>query len=250
MTKIPMLVVLAGCAMSGEYLYGPAVAADPASSGYPAAYYAEPRGRPTGDVRLATFGLTDIAAERGATALPVLHVRMIVANNADPVPWTIDTQTIVATIAAGGSIRPALVNSDAGVPPIVQIALGEQRAIDLFFPLPGGLTTPEAMPAFDVSWQIETGAGLVAERTPFERRLFDDETPYTYASPYYGVALGFAPYWWYHPWYARYGFVHHGYGHGPLIGVPHGGFYGGHPGGAHHGGGHFGGIGHFGGHGH
>lgn len=253
MVKIPLLVLLAaGCAASGEYLYVPAAGANAASSGYPAAYYAEPRDHPTGDVRLATFGLTDIATERGAPAMPVLHVRMIVANNADPAAWSIDTQTVIATIAGGPPTRPALVNTDAGAPPLLQIVAGEQRVIDLYYPLLGARATPEEVPAFDISWQIATSSGLVAERTPFERRFFDDRVRPAYDAPYagyYGVALGFAPYWWYDPWYGHhglgnYGFGLHGYGRAPLIGAPHGGFYG------RHQGGHVGGHGHFGGHGH
>lgn len=266
MTKANLLVLLAtGCVAPAQYVYVPAVRADAQASGVPAAYYPIPRDRPTGDVRVATFGLTDVAPQRGGPAVPVLHVRMLVANNADPAAWSVDTQAIVATIAGEGTSQPAFVNTDAGAPPSVLVARGQQRIIDLFYPLPREESTPARLPAFDISWQITTTDGVVAERTPFERRSLDDDAVYAYGYSYpgygayygFGPALGFAPYWWYDPWYARYGSIHHGYsgggfyGHGPFfVGAPHGGFYGGgHYGGGYHGGGHFGG-GHGGGYGH
>ncbi len=245
-------------------------------SGYPAAHYAIPTDRPTGDVRVGSFGLTAVQPRSGGPTTNVAHVRLIVANNSDEIPWTIDTREAVMVIAGEGNSRPAFVNTDAGTPPVLQIARGEQRMIDLYYPLPSGKALEETVPAFDVTWRVQTATADVVQRTPFERERVDRDYEFagSYNSPYgyygyygyydyggfgLGSGLGFAPYWWYDAHYPRFGFYHHpaivvGYDHRahyPLhVTRPHGsigGHYrGGHGSGGHHSGGHASG-GHYGG---
>lgn len=249
--------LLAGCAETATYayVYTPAVHADARVTGYPAAHYAIPRDQPAGDVRVSSFGLTAVQPQGGGPTTNVAHVRLIIANNTDDVPWTIDTRDPVMIIAGEGNSRPAFVNTDgAAPPPIVQIARGEQRTLDLYYPLPPGRAAEDALPGFDVTWLVRTGTGDVVERTPFERERIDTDYAY-YGYPYgyygvYGYGLGFGSHWWYDPYYPSFGFHHHpwsvvGHGHLPYAPLhvmpPHGSFGGHYGGGGHHGGGHYGG---------
>lgn len=272
-SSIALLLGLAGCAAttSSAYVYTPAVQAGARVNGYPAAHYAVPTERPTGDVRVGSFGLTAVRPQSGGPTTTVAHVRLIVANNADDSPWTVDTRDTSMSLATEGSSRPAFVNSDAGAPPIIQIARGEQRTIDLYYPLPPSRSAENVLPSFDVTWRVRTASGDVVQRTPFERIIIDDNDAYAYyyAYPYgyyggLGYALGFGSVWWYDAHYPWYGFHHRPafvVGHGHLshypfhVVRPHGSFYGhyrgghytaghyrgGHYSGGHHGGGHHGG---------
>ena len=127
-STIALVLVLGGCAATTgtAYVYTPVVQADARVSGYPAAHYAIPPERPAGDVRVGSFGLTAVQPRVGGPTTTVAHVRLIVANNVDDVPWTIDTREAVLSIGGEGSSRPAFVNTDAGAPPAIQIARGEQ----------------------------------------------------------------------------------------------------------------------------
>lgn len=264
-----LATALTGCATatSASYVYRPAVQVDARANGYPAAYYSIPFERPVGDVRVGSFGLSAVQPQGGGPTTRVAHVRLIVANNADDVPWTVDTRDAVLSIPGEGSSRPAFVNTDAGVPPVVQIVRGDQRTIDLYYPLPAGRAAEEALPAFDVTWKVRTATGDTVQRTPFERDLVDgDDADYAgyYGYPYgyygfgLGYALGFGTHWWYDGYYSSFGFHHApafvvGHGHLPYqrlhVTRPHGSFghYGrGHYSGGHHSGGH-GGGGHGGG---
>lgn len=219
-----LAMLVAGCAPLNAYVYVPAAGASAQASGYPAAYYS----LGTGAVRVASFGVFDVSAS--AASMPVLHVRLLVANNADATPWTLDTRSIVAVLASGRA-QAAFVNSDAGTPPLLEIVAGDERVIDLYFALDGASEGPLA---FDVLWQVQTPSHAVTERTPFEREALAPRYPsqyaYGYPPPYgYGYTLGGGPYWWYGPQYSGFHDAvfagHHGF---------HGGYhYGGHGFGSH-----------------
>lgn len=265
-SSIAFILALAGCAATtgASYVYTPAALANARIGDYPAAYYAVPTERPTGDVRVGSFGLTAVQPRGGGPTTMVAHARLIIANNADEIPWIVDTRNAVMSIANEGSSRPAFVNTDAGVPPVVSIARGDRPTIDLYYPLPPGRSAEATLPAFDVTWQIRTASGDVVQRTPFERAQIDEDDTYAgyyYAYPYgyygfgLGYALGFGSHWWYDAHYPSYGFYHHptfvvGHGHLPHyplhITRPHGSFGGHYRGGHYRGGGHYSG-GHSGG---
>ena len=91
---------------------------------------------------------------------------------------------------------------------------GEQRVLDLYFPVPGNLDSASEIPTFDVTWKIQTADRVVAMRTPFERR--DVVSPPAYPDVY---TIGWGPHWWYHDGYG-YGRT---YVHRPRVIVrPHG----------------------------
>lgn len=195
------LVGVAGC--GAKYYYEPAEQATARVAGYPAARYAEPPERPTGDVRVATFGIVDV--DVGAEdRVPSLHVRLVVSKEGGTAPWTLDTREIRVHLANRAPITPSFTSSSADGLPSIQVAPGQKLTVDAFFPLPADLRRARDLPHFDVSWVIETEARRIAERTPFERiRIEPYPEPGFYYGRYgYGYGPGFAPYWWYDPVYA------------------------------------------------
>lgn len=229
----------AGCG-GGGYVYAPE-GATTTSDGYPASRIAIPPERPTGDIEIASFGLARLDAGKRIDAL---HVRLVVENLTDSVPWTIDTREQMIDIPGAGRSRPILVNTDQQTLPIVSVEPRGRRVLDLYFPTPsGGADEP---PRFDLVWQVGTGERLVAQRSTFDQLSTQPE--YVATWPYSTWNAGWGPVWWHDPYYAHGGFAdHHPIvlgDHHPHVSVMHA--PSGHFGVSHHGGGHM--VSHGGGH--
>src|SRR5260221_347333 len=184
-------LVLGACA-EDEYIYRPAEQATAWVGGLPAARYGIPPERPLGTVLVASSGLARVGFSNGAEQR-MLAIRMVVSNNADDTPWTVDTREQRAIVLGAGESRPLYANADGGLSPLLQIPRGRKATIDLFYPLPVERQEAKRVPEFDVIWQVQTGERLVAERTPFERLEIEPE-PFPYGA--YGA---YWPYWWYDP---------------------------------------------------
>ena len=104
-TAILPALVLAGCAH--EYTYQPTEHATGSIGGHVAADYQIPPAAPQGDVRLASFGLGELAPVKGSSeSAPALHLRMVVSNNGAE-PWSVDTRQQKLDIEGSGPIAPA-----------------------------------------------------------------------------------------------------------------------------------------------
>lgn len=198
MRRLMTLSLLGLAACASQYYYQPAEQATATVTGYPAARYGVPPEQPRGDVRVATLGIAriDMGGEEG---VPSLHVRMVVSNDNGVGPWALDTREVLVQIAGMRPLAPAFVNASAAELPVVQIAPGERRTVDLFYPLPDEMSKASHLPALDVVWRVQTEAREVAERTPFERIRIE---PTYDAALVYGYGFGVTPYWWYDPFYA------------------------------------------------
>jgi hypothetical protein len=256
-----VLAVFAAACVSEEYAYVPTENATVSLGGSPAARYAIPPGAPTGDVRIASYGIAKLESSDGSSELEALHLRLSIADNGAR-PWTLDTRDQRVDLDGRGSSAPAFASADhAGTPPpMVTVAPGGKRTVDLFFPLPRDLWNAESLPAFDAIWRVTTDTQVVAERTPFERVAleeppYDEYAYYDYPGPFWpygawyydpafvggwGVVVG-GPYWghphfrgWGHPYFRRGGVYRGGFRGGFHGGFHGGGFRGGGP----HGGGH------------
>jgi hypothetical protein len=181
-----LLVALAAC-NTNEYVYRPAVNTSAVVAGKPAANYALPPELPRGDMRLATMGLAEITpVGQSDVTMPAIHLREVVVDNSDR-PWRLDTREQRIILANGSESRAAFATADGpgGAPPIVDVAPGGQRTIDLFFPLPAGIGGEDELPRFDVVWNVQTDARVVTERTPFERLTLVPPPRYGWADSYY-----------------------------------------------------------------
>lgn len=210
----PVLLILATIAAAGcagrEYLYRPSTASVAYSAGYPSAVYPLPPERPEGEVRVLSFGVTHLEPGDKAPSVPALHTRLLIANNGDAQGWTLDTREVFLEIAGAGASSAIYANSDRGGMPLVTVARGEQRTVDLYFPLPPMAPSADRLPAFDLRWTVQTTARAVAMRTPFQRtEVAPPPDPY---GPGVLVA-GWGPHWWFHPHYPR----AHWYVHAPMV---------------------------------
>jgi hypothetical protein len=205
--------VASGCAVQRDYVYRPSTAAVAEVTGFEAGVYPVPPERPQGEVRVLSFGVTYLKDASGATSFPALHARLMVANNGDETPWTLNTAEVTLEIAGEGSAAPMYANTDQGGTPQITVDRGQQRVVDLYFPVPGTVADADHLPAFDVKWQVQTGSRLVAERTPFQR--FELQ-PRPAPSPNVVVVAGWGPIWWLRPHHPR----AHVFVHAPIMVVP------------------------------
>ena len=181
-----------GCA-EDRFIYRPTEQATATVDGLPAARYEVPPERPVGNVLVASPGVVEAKFQSGVTS-HLLSVRMVIENNQDDTPWTVDTREQRAIVQGAGDSAPAYVNTDGQSPPILEVLRGEKHTIDLYFPLPANADDPKHVPEFDFAWQVHTSDRAVADRTSFDRMRLEP----VYDEPYF-YSWGLAPYWWYDP---------------------------------------------------
>jgi hypothetical protein len=185
-----------------SYVYQPAEHATATIGGNVAASYAIPVASPEGDVRLATFGFTDLEAQNAPDQkLRSVVLRMVVSNNG-PSAWTVNAREQYIDIVGPGKTQPLFVSTQEGEKgmPTIAIPPGEKRSIDLFFPLPPQMQSASKIPEFDALWTVRTGQGVVSERTPFDR-LRIEPVYYGYYGPDWGFYAGWPGPFWYNAFY-------------------------------------------------
>jgi hypothetical protein len=194
-------------ACENHYVYAPATNTGADVAGRPASQVSIPPEAPRGDVRVATFGISELEAQGKSDEPKVqsLHLRMIVANNS-AAPWTVDTRAHTRAqklvLPDRGESGPAFASADAGTPPpLVTIPAGGKRTIDLFFPLPEDMAKASQLPAFDAVWTVQTDARPVTERIPFERLQVEPAYAGAYDWDYWGAPYWYDPLYYPHAWY-------------------------------------------------
>ena len=202
-TGLASLVAFGGCA-SQQYVYTPETT-NAVAAGSPAERTAIPQERPQGTVEVASFGITDL--ELRGTRVPALHVRMIVTNDGDDTPWTLDTNQQLLQIPNDGRAAPIYVNSDVRTLPNVTVARQARHVLDLYYQLPDGITTDAQLPAFSLLWQVTTPSRQVASRTTFDRVDRAPRVAYGTAYDAWPLWAGYGPYWWYNPYYPEHVFL-------------------------------------------
>jgi len=212
-TAIALVVVAAiGCG-GPEYVYTPE-ASNATVGGMPAARTSIPPERPQGGVDVVSYGTTQL--HQGNADIPALHVRMTITNDGDAVAWAVDTREQLVDLPGEGRSSPIYVASDVPGLPVVSVARGQKRVLDLYFPLPATMKKEKHLAKFEVLWQVKTPERVVASRTAFDRVELE---PYVdpfydpFYSPYYagyGSYWGgvYGPNWWYAPYYPRSTYVH------------------------------------------
>jgi hypothetical protein len=187
------LVILAGaasaCASSRQSIYEPIQHTGTLISGYPAAVYPVAGG----DVRVASFGATEVVPKGEHGPVRVLQARMILTNTSEPATWLLDTRNVKANVPALGEHRASFVNTDSGELPMVEIHPGEKKIVDFYFPMREDTPT---VPIFTVQWQLETAQHTVAQLTTFERHSVEPD----YTREDVGIEPGLG---WGADWYGR-----------------------------------------------
>jgi len=163
--------------------------------------YAEPVPVLHGWVRLTTYGVVDVRDPADAAIhLRAVHVRVLLRNENSRV-WTLDVRDQRLEIPQHGRSTPAFAaTSDArpDVLPVLVVAPGETRVADLFFPLPADLQSVAAVPAYDAITWLNVGDDVAVARTPFAALVAAAN----------GRREGWAPPFWYNPFYQDFAFLH------------------------------------------
>jgi hypothetical protein len=180
-------------ACSPPYAYVPTTNATAVVQGRVAAEYPVPPESPTGDVRIASYGITSVAPRGSGASARALHLRVVLANSG-PTAWAFDTREQRLDLSGTGPLAPSFASADTGAPPpLVTVPPAGKRVVDLFFVLPAALQQPGKLPQFDALWRVNVGARVVAERAPFERLIVE---------PTYGKAWDYGPgYYWGEPYW-------------------------------------------------
>src|SRR5215469_10140720 len=102
-TLILALALGALACTTSDYVYEPAEHANARVAGVQAADYAIPPEKPAGDIRLATFSVSEITPLNAPddAKTKAVHLRAIIANNSDET-WTFDTREQRLTLADVG----------------------------------------------------------------------------------------------------------------------------------------------------
>ena len=114
-----------------------------------------------GSVELTSFGTVDLSPDQGAP-IHTMHVRMIVSNNTDDRPWTVDVSQSRLEIG-NASIATTAARSDVETLPFAIVARGEHAVIDCFFALPSAIA--DTSTGFAVAWTLRTPDSVTPERT-------------------------------------------------------------------------------------
>jgi hypothetical protein len=183
--------LVAACTDTPVYYYAPEQAAV-RRAGMPTRIEKIPPEAPQGTIAISSQGLT--RGQRGELAL---HVRLVVSNEGDDQPWSVDVREQMVEVANVGRSQPQFANAGIQSLPTLSVARREQRVLDLYYPVPPGVEEADDLPGFDVLWQVDTGARAISGRAHIMRReVVDPPSTTIYAS-------GWGPYWWYDPWYPR-----------------------------------------------
>jgi hypothetical protein len=147
---------------------------------------------PRGTVELASFGTVELSPDAGAP-ISAMHVRMIVSNNADDRPWTLDASQSRLEIA-GARVAATFANSNLNTLPYAIVARGERAVIDCYFALPANTREPTEL---TIAWALRTPDSTSPQRT----RLTVDDIPALRAAS--ALPAGWGRRWWFdrdYPW--------------------------------------------------
>src|ERR1700680_2378999 len=128
-----LALLLAGC--GSDYACVPAQAPTAEVGGRVAADYPIPAQSPKGHMRVLSYGVVSAGTDTGANARAALHVRLVVTNSRAR-PSSLDMREQQVTVAGQPATGVAFASAGPGgaQPPVVDVAPGKSRTIDLFFP--------------------------------------------------------------------------------------------------------------------
>ena len=157
-----------------------------------------PSEAPTGAVVTSSGGIVDVSSDKRAETARLLHVRMVVSNERDDAPWTIDARAQLARIPGQKESHPVFLGSDDDGAPMFAVTRGQTRTLDLYYAIPEAMKTELTLPGFEFAWQVKTATRLATGTTPFVRFLLDPDVADAYVLPL-SAPLQWGGHWWYDP---------------------------------------------------
>ena len=172
-SQLATILLLAGAQACGSNAtYIPEERATATLGGRTAASYGLPSDRnEQGGLRVASYGVSELK-QNGDDSRKAIHLRMAVADNGTQ-PMTLDTRAQRLQLPDGRQLAPAYASSRASTPPLIQVAPGSARVVDLFFPLPADIAEEADPSQFDVIWRVDVGNQTVTQVTPFDQVSVD-----------------------------------------------------------------------------
>jgi hypothetical protein len=146
---------------------------------------------PTGTVELESYGIAGLTPDE-QPELGLLHLRVRLTNDKDA-RWVFDVRDVRLELGTHRA-QPLLANGDAIGLPLMSIARGSERMLDLYFALPDTIRRDEDVARFEITWRVTTSAGPLSGRAIF--RGLAAEPAYENTEP-----TGWGPRWWADPDY-------------------------------------------------
>lgn len=155
-------------ACASEKAYVPEQSATATLGGRTAAAYALPSEQNhQGDLRVASYGISDI--ERAGQKVKAVHLRLAVSGSGSH-PLVLDVREQRLQLPDGRHLASAYASSAGkAIAPRLTIPPGSSRTVDLYFPLPRDLLDEDDPPSFDVVWRIHVGDQVISRVTPFDQ---------------------------------------------------------------------------------
>lgn len=205
MKRAAILGAMLGAVACAKGAYVPEEAATATLGGRTAAQYSIPSdAQPQGTVRVASYGISKLKQEREGKEGRAIHVRMAVQNHGQG-PFVVDIPQQRVQFSDGSQVTAAYAHSDQDGLPVVEVAPGSSRTVDLFFPIPEPLLEHNKMPDFSMIWRVQADGQEISRITPFDKMAVDPNVarqeayaygPYGWYDPYWGPAWIGSPWWW------------------------------------------------------
>lgn len=212
--SVALLTAGAGCS-STPYEYDAVSEPTPITRGMRYTVPQDPDLNPSGTVAVNTYGVTQLSDKKESTPeIRALHARVILHNTEQEKDgaWKFNVSNQTVELPGEGSSRVAYANTadSEGDLPLIKVEPGEERKIDLYFPLPQGYQSAEQIPSFTLHWIVETEAKTVSDITRFDREQIQPEIITLYPNEPYPFdddrGLGWGDQWWYEPTYPEFAF--------------------------------------------
>ena len=173
-TQLGLMLILAGAQACGSTsTYIPEEKATATLGGRTAASYSLPSEQnEQGGLRLASYGVSKLEQKNGDDSLKAIHLRLAVSDNGQE-PMVLDTRAQRLQLPDGRQLAPAYVRARASAPPMIRVAPGSARTVDLYFPLPPDIAEEANPSQFDVIWRVRVGDQTVSQVTPFDQVSVD-----------------------------------------------------------------------------
>jgi hypothetical protein len=126
------------------------------------ASYRIPQGNPNGTAVVRLWGVEKYQADPSQEKARSVHLEIVLANKNGPDPWDVDAKDFYLSFSDGSRSSPSSAN-----PKILHIEPQARFGMDLYFPIPKELASPDQLLTFDFHWQVETAGQTYANATPF-----------------------------------------------------------------------------------
>lgn len=125
-----------------------------------------------GKVNVSYKGIEDARTKQSEAKVPSLHLQLQISSKSEKglAPWAFDVRNQQLSLRnQESSFTPTWAHSPGQTFPVLQVAPGETKTVDLYYALPEDKRSATEIPGFTLNWQVQTSSRLVAEATSFDQ---------------------------------------------------------------------------------